>query len=78
MPTVNLAMKCECCRKKTDNMLIFSLTCRKDSENEEDIEKFAKFLEMVKNLKIDDIEEIETEQELLKDKIPFDSLRYIS
>ena len=40
-----------------------------DSENEEDIEKFAKFLEMVKNLKIDDIEEIETEQELLKDKI---------
>ena len=43
-----------------------------DSENEEDIEKFAKFLEMVKNLKIDDIEEIETEQELLKDKIPFE------
>jgi hypothetical protein len=40
-----------------------------DSENEEDIEKFAKFLEMVKNLKIDDIEEIETEQELLKDKM---------
>ena len=27
---------------------------------------------MVKNLKIDDIEEIETEQELLKDKIPFE------
>lgn len=43
-----------------------------DSESEENIEKFAKFLEMVENLKIDDVEEIDTEQELLKNKIPFE------
>ncbi len=43
-----------------------------ESEKEENIEKFAKFLELTKNFKIEQVEEIEQEQKLLKDKIPFE------
>ena len=43
-----------------------------DTEQEENIEKFVKFLELLKNFKIDDVKEIEDEQKLLKSKIPFE------
>lgn len=40
-------------------------------EKEENIERHTKFLEMVKNLEIDKIEEIEQEQKILNKQIPF-------
>lgn len=40
-------------------------------EKEENIERHTKFLEMVKNLEIDRIEEIEQEQKILNKQIPF-------
>ena len=43
-----------------------------DTEQEENIEKFVKFLELLKKFKIDDVKEIEDEQKLLKSKIPFE------
>ncbi len=42
-----------------------------DSEKEESIEKYTKFLEMVKNLEVDKIEEIAEEQKNLNKQIPF-------
>lgn len=42
-----------------------------DSKNEENIDKFATFLEMLSNMDIQRIEQIEEEQEKLKEKIPY-------
>lgn len=43
-----------------------------DSEKEENIEKFAKFMKLVTTINKDRIEEITKEQEELNDKIPFE------
>lgn len=42
-----------------------------DSESEENFLKYAKFLNMLKQLKISDVEKVAKEQELLNKKIPF-------
>ena len=42
-----------------------------DQKNEENILKYTKFLSMLKEIKIEDIEKIEQEQENLNKKIPF-------
>ena len=42
-----------------------------DSENEDNVLRYAKFLNMLKQFKIADVEKIEKEQSLLNKKIPF-------
>ena len=42
-----------------------------DGENEENILKYTTFLSMLKQFKIDEVEEIEKEQTSLSKKIPF-------
>ncbi|MCF0125193.1 MAG: hypothetical protein HUJ68_05455, partial [Clostridia bacterium] len=47
------------------------LTDYLDGENEENIIKYTTFLNMLKQLKIEEVEQIELEQEKLSKKIPF-------